>query len=145
MAFDPVSLSARVTAELNAEYVAKRCFQRSDQIGPTGERLRTMRRVSWIEDDDFLSLRSAMPTDRLRITHAHRPKRWLAVVHGRFGYVLDLYPDERDRLRELGCAVVGEFTIRQDAIEAAAAALTSRPPAGAPAASVADPRLLRDE
>jgi len=55
-------------------------------------------------------------------------KVWLAVVDGRFGYALDLYPEERDRLRELGCAVVGEFTIRQDAIDAAAAALASRPP-----------------
>ena len=79
------------------------------------------------------------------VTYAHHPKRWLAVVDGRFGYALDLYPEERDRLRELGCAVVGEFTIRQDAIDAAAAALASRPPAGVPAASVADLRLLRDE
>ena len=71
-----------------------------------------------------------MTTDRDRIvTYEHHPKRWLAVVHGRFGYVLDLYPEERDHLRELGCAVVGEFTIRQDAIDAAAAALMSRPPA----------------
>jgi hypothetical protein len=70
-----------------------------------------------------------MTTDRPRIvTYAHHPKRWLAVVHGRFGYVLDLYPEERDHLRELGCAVVGEFTIRQDAIDAAAAALTSLGP-----------------
>ena len=74
------------------------------------------------------------------VTYAHHPKRWLAVVHDRFGYVLDLYPEERDHLRELGCAVVGEFTIRQDAIDAAAAALTSRPPGHAQArVSIAAP------
>jgi hypothetical protein len=60
-------------------------------------------------------------------------KVWLAVVDGRFGYALDLYPEERDRLRELGCAVVGEFTKRQEAIDAAVAALTSCLPGhGAP-------------
>ena len=74
------------------------------------------------------------------VTYAHHPKRWLAVVDGRFGYALDLYPEERDRLRELGCAVVGEFTIRQDAIDAAAAALASRPPGHAQAqVSIAAP------
>jgi hypothetical protein len=54
---------------------------------------------------------------------------WLAVVHrmvdgGRRGYVLDASPEDRaQNLRELGRAVVGEFSSRQEATQAVTSAL----------------------
>ena len=53
---------------------------------------------------------------------------YLAIVGRSSAYVLDMYPEERDRyLREMGNAVVSEFATAEEAEAVAARNLRQRP------------------